>query len=130
MVNIAIHLELKFNSIQIQLKRKLWMQIGGEGFENLFVNMMLKNKLKKDPNSRKHLSMPLYLGMASDNYNLWNMKLSYLNQLWLISGIFTYLLFFGEISLYIPTLYNKFPHFLSSHPLFIKNWISYKMKAW
>jgi hypothetical protein len=67
--------------LSVAVKRKLWMQIGGEGFENLFVNMMLKNKLKKDPNSRKHLSMPLYLGMASDNYNLWNMKLSYLNQL-------------------------------------------------
>jgi hypothetical protein len=40
------------------------MQIGEEGFENLLVNMVLKKKLKKDPNPRKHLSMPLYLGMA------------------------------------------------------------------
>jgi hypothetical protein len=51
MVNIAIHIQ--FNSIQIQLKRKLWMQIGGEGFENLLVNMVLKNKTLKGHKSKK-----------------------------------------------------------------------------
>jgi hypothetical protein len=37
------------------------MQIGGEGFENILVNMELRKKLKKDLNPRKHLSMHLYL---------------------------------------------------------------------
>jgi hypothetical protein len=30
------------------------MQIGEEGFENLLVNMVLKKKVKMDPNPKKH----------------------------------------------------------------------------
>ncbi len=37
---------LRFNSIQIQLKRN-GIQIGGEGIENIFMNMMLKKKFLK-----------------------------------------------------------------------------------
>jgi hypothetical protein len=39
------------------------MQIGGEGIENLLVNVMEFLK-KKDIDLKKHLSMSLYLGMG------------------------------------------------------------------
>jgi hypothetical protein len=44
------------NLIQIQLKRN-WVQIGGEGIENLLMNMVLKTK------THTHKFMPLYLKM-------------------------------------------------------------------
>jgi len=48
------------NWIQIQLKKNE-MQIGGEEFQNLLVNMVLEKKLEK-----KRLSMPLDLGMGKN----------------------------------------------------------------
>jgi hypothetical protein len=40
------------------------IQIGGEGIENLLVNVMLELKKKEDIDLKKHLSMFLYLGMG------------------------------------------------------------------
>jgi hypothetical protein len=43
------------------------MQIGKKCIENLFVNIMLKKNVLKnmDLQKKKHLFMPLYLGMDS-----------------------------------------------------------------
>jgi hypothetical protein len=41
------------------------MKIGGKGNQNIVVNMGLtKKKLKKDTNSKRHVFMPLHLGMG------------------------------------------------------------------
>jgi hypothetical protein len=39
------------------------MKIGGEGIENLLMNMVLKKKLKNTYLLKKNLSMPFYLGI-------------------------------------------------------------------
>jgi hypothetical protein len=75
------------------------MQIGEESIESLLVNMVLEKKIKiqiwKDLISclftwewTKHI--PIW-NCPSDNYDLWNLTLSYLNQLqWIIStGLWT-----------------------------------------
>jgi len=40
------------------------MHIGGKGIENLFMNVMLKRKENQKDISKKHLVMPLYVGMG------------------------------------------------------------------
>ncbi len=67
------------------------MQIGEKGIENLLVNVMLEKKNLLIFFLKRHLPMPLYLGMDWRNftlelfkhklttYNLWNLKLAYLN---------------------------------------------------
>jgi hypothetical protein len=40
------------------------MQIGGKCIQNLLVNMVLESKLSKDTNIKRHISMPLHLGMG------------------------------------------------------------------
>jgi len=53
---------LRFNLIQIQIQSKRnGIQIGGEGIENLFMNMVFEKKKKlKKINPKKHF----YLGMG------------------------------------------------------------------
>jgi hypothetical protein len=51
---------IEFNSIE----NKWNLQIGGEGIENPLVNMVLGRKFNWKTNSKKHISMPLYSGMA------------------------------------------------------------------
>jgi hypothetical protein len=66
------------------------MQIGGEGMENLFVNMVLDRKALKVHKSKK---TPFHASLLRNGLNifqigtiqiitlgLWNLKLSYLNQ--------------------------------------------------
>jgi hypothetical protein len=108
-----IEFELKWNSIllnsntlngiwvPIQLKRNV-VQIGEESIENPLVNMVLEKQIKiqiwKDLISClftwEHI--PIW-NCPSDNYDLWNLRLSYLSQLqwiifftglWTIQGIF------------------------------------------
>jgi hypothetical protein len=52
-------IELNSNSSE-----KNEMQIGGEEFQNLLMNTVLEKKLQKNTNLKKHLSMPLHLGMC------------------------------------------------------------------
>jgi hypothetical protein len=54
------------SSIELRLKKKFnEIQIGGQGIENLLVNMMSKNKnLYKYTNPGKHLFMSLYVRMG------------------------------------------------------------------
>jgi hypothetical protein len=40
------------------------MQIGGKGIQNLFMNVALAKILEKNTTLKKHLSMPLHLGMG------------------------------------------------------------------
>jgi hypothetical protein len=40
------------------------MQIGREDIENLLVNMVLEKKLPNNTNMKRHISMPIYLGMG------------------------------------------------------------------
>jgi hypothetical protein len=52
---------LRFNSIQIQiLSKRNEITIGGEGMENLYMNMVLKKKILKKINPKKCI----YLGMG------------------------------------------------------------------
>jgi hypothetical protein len=48
------------------------MQIGGNGIENLLVTIALNfwNFFFKTINSKRHISIPLYLRMAKHNSNL------------------------------------------------------------
>ncbi len=52
---------LRFNSIQIQiLSKRNGIQIGGEGIENLYMNMVLKKEILKKINPKERI----YLGMG------------------------------------------------------------------
>jgi hypothetical protein len=51
------------NWIKIQLKKNE-MQIIGEVIENLFLNMVSKNNNNKEIDLKRHISMPLYLGIC------------------------------------------------------------------
>ncbi len=51
------------NWIKIQFKQN-GMQIGGEGIENMFVNIMLKNKLLKYTYPKRYLFVLVYLWMG------------------------------------------------------------------
>jgi hypothetical protein len=53
-------------TIGVRFNWREWDQIGGEGSENLLVNMVLEVfLLKKNIDPKRHNSMPLYLGMGS-----------------------------------------------------------------
>jgi len=52
------------NGTQNLILKKKWMQIGGKCIQNLLVNMVLESKLSKDTNIKRHISMPLHLGMG------------------------------------------------------------------
>jgi hypothetical protein len=52
-------MEFEFNSIQIQLTTND-MRIGGEGIQNLLVNMELEIFFQKDTTLKRHLFMPLH----------------------------------------------------------------------
>jgi hypothetical protein len=56
-LNFNATIGLRFNSIQIQIiSKRNGIQIGGEGIENLYMNMLLKKKnLKKDKSKKTHL---------------------------------------------------------------------------
>jgi len=56
---INIWIKIQLNSI-----KERWMKIGGEGIENILMNMVFEKKLNQRHTSiKKTLSMPLYLGM-------------------------------------------------------------------
>jgi hypothetical protein len=60
------------NLIQIQLKRD-WMQIGGEGIENLFMNMVSKTKTKHT-HTHKHTQIHTSLfenGLTKFQTRIW-----------------------------------------------------------
>ncbi len=44
--------------------KKNEMQIIGEVIENLFLNMVSKNNNNKEIDLKRHISMPLYLGIC------------------------------------------------------------------
>ncbi len=61
-------MDFKFDWIQMQLDsciqmKRNGMQIGGNGIENLLVTIALNfwKKKKKNINSKRHISIPLYL---------------------------------------------------------------------
>jgi len=106
---------LRFNWIQLKTNG---MQIGGECIEYLLVNTMQAKKLQKYTNMKKHIFMPLHLGMGYTNSNwkcprynnLRNLKLSYLSRLWwiiIIIEIIIILISRFEFSIFLNHLLNK-----------------------
>jgi len=56
------------------------MQIGGECIEYLLVNTLWAKKLQKYTNMKKHIFMPLHLGMGYTNSNLEVSKVQQLEE--------------------------------------------------
>jgi hypothetical protein len=57
---------VEFNStIRLRFNWREWDQIGGEGSENLLVNMVLEVFKKKNIDPKRHNSIPFYFGMGS-----------------------------------------------------------------
>jgi len=66
-------MEFKFNWVQIQLKGNE-IQIGTKDIKNLLVTMMLKRKTLKKLRSKKHVFIPLYLGIQEIYFSLRNVQ--------------------------------------------------------